>query len=148
MDNKNEYSPMGIVEDEKEAEEYKRQLANMGTGDEKEYLILFAAYVNDSSYIQYKEWEYVKGRQNAYDCIKDYFLNFKEDEKGFTLQFDAFESRIIVQSSSGVVPIKGISVYKFIKTMVMKDLVIPDSSFDIEEWEPDSDNEKEYQEEE
>ena len=30
----------------------------------------------------------------------------------------------------------------------MKDLVIPDSSFDIEEWEPNSDNEKEYQEEE
>ena len=30
----------------------------------------------------------------------------------------------------------------------MKDLVIPDSSFDIEEWELDSDNEKENKEEE
>lgn len=147
MANEYQYNPMGIVEDEKEAEEYKKQLANMGNGDEKEYLILFAAYVNDSSYIQYKEWEYATGRQKAYDCIKDYFLNFKEDEKGFTLQFDAFESRIIVQSSSGVVPIKGISVYKFIKTMILKDLVIVDSSFDIDEWAPNGDESEESQEE-
>ena len=46
MANEYQYNPMGIVEDEKEAEDYKRQLANMGTGDEKEYLILFKAYVN------------------------------------------------------------------------------------------------------
>lgn len=146
MENKNEYSPMGIVEDEKEAEEYKRQLANMETGNEKEYLILFKSYINDTSE-EYREWEYVKGRQAAYDTIKQYFT-ITECENGTRVNYDAFESRIIVQSSSGVVPIKGISVYKFIKTMVMKDLVIPDSSFDIEEWAPDSDNEKENQEEE
>ena len=69
-----------------------------------------------------------------------------ECENG-TLNYDAFESRIIVQSSSGVVPIKGISVYKFIKTMILKDLVIVDSSFDIDEWAPNGEESEENQEE-
>ena len=69
-----------------------------------------------------------------------------ECENG-TLTYDAFESRIIVQSSSGVVPIKGISVYKFIKTMILKDLVIVDSSFDIDEWAPNGEESEENQEE-
>ena len=144
MANEYQYNPMGIVEDEKEAEEYKKQLANMGTGEEKEYLILFKAYVNDTDE-EYREWEYVKGRQEAYDTIKQYFA-MTECENG-TLTYDAFESRIIVQSSSGVVPIKGISVYKFIKTMILKDLVIVDSSFDIDEWAPNGEESEENQEE-
>ena len=144
MSNEYQYNPMGIVEDEKEAEEYKKQLANMGTGEEKEYLILFKAYVNDTDE-EYREWEYVKGRQAAYDTIKQYFA-MTECENG-TLTYDAFESRIIVQSSSGVVPIKGISVYKFIKTMILKDLVIVDSSFDIDEWAPNGEESEENQEE-
>lgn len=134
---------MTIIEDEKEKEKYAKQLANMDTGKDKKYLILFAAYVDNSYDIQFKEWEYATGRQKAYDLINEYFHGFSSNEYNQSITFDAFKSRIIVQSSSGVVPIDGISVYKFIKTMVERDLVIPDSAFDIEEWNPGNETEEE-----
>ena len=120
---------MAIVEDEEE----KKKIALKMAGEDKKYLILFKAYVNDTDE-EYREWEYVTGRQKAYDTIAEYFTN-TTCENGTKLSYDAFESRIIVQSEAkGVIPIDGIPVYKFVKSMLERGLVEPNSDFDIEEW--------------
>lgn len=100
--------------------------------DNKKYLILFAGYVDDEEFIGYNPWVMVVGRQNAYDTVKDYFLSKELSESGIT--FDAYESRIVVESKKGGIRLDGISVYKFMKSMKSEGKVVDDSDFDIEEW--------------
>ena len=65
------------------------------------------------------------------------------------LTFNAFKSRIIVESDSGKIKLTGISVYRFMKQMKLEHLVEDDSDFDIEEWKVDEEigNTEQHEEE-
>ena len=112
----------------------------------KKYLVLFAGYVDDSETIEYKQWEFAKGRQKAYDLIVEIFTSQDLKDQGVT--FDAYESRIIVESDSGKVRLNGVSVYAFMKKMKLEGLVeITDPNFDIEDWAEDAERNNSYEEE-
>ena len=107
------------------------------TADNKLYLILFAGYIGDSEEIDYKQWDYVEGRENAYKVIKETFLTPELKDKGVTL--DAYQSRIIVQTNNSNLKLTGISVYKFVSTMIREGKIVDeDGTFDIEEWAVDA----------
>ena len=111
----------------------KEQIA----ADKKIYLILFAGYVGDSDEIGYKQWDFAEGRENAYKVIKETFLTPELRENGVT--FDAYRSRIIVQSDNTKIKLTGISVYKFVSTMIREGKIVDDDgTFDIEEWAMDA----------
>lgn len=103
----------------------------------KRYLILFSGYSDGSDEINYKDWALVEGRENAYNAIKEMFLDEYIAENGIT--FDAYRSRIIVESNSGKIKLTGISVYKFVKAMITEGKIVDDDGrFDIEEWAEDA----------
>ncbi|MDD3122086.1 MAG: hypothetical protein PHC62_01060 [Candidatus Izemoplasmatales bacterium] len=115
------------------SEEEKKKIDDMEKGINKKYLILFAGYVNDSEEIRYKQWDFAVGRQNAYDVVVETFMSEELAEDRVT--FDAYLSRIIVESDSGKVKLDGISIYKFMKNMKLQGLVEDHyPNFDIEEW--------------
>lgn len=116
-----------------EIDKKKEQIA----ADKKIYLILFAGYVGDSDEIGYKQWDFAEGRENAYKVIKETFLTPELRENGVT--FDAYRSRIIVQSDNTKIKLTGISVYKFVSTMIREGKIVDDDgTFDIEEWAMDA----------
>lgn len=111
-----------FTDDEKKEIEAKR------AAEQKKYLILM--YGEDSSGREYKMWEYVTGRQEAYNYIREMLIDIEEED----VTVDAYKSRIIVESDSGKVKINGISIYKFMKQMKLEGLVEDNTNFDIEEW--------------
>lgn len=136
MINENSPSPIRFY-----SEEEKKKIDDMEKANKKKYLVLFAGYVNDSEEIQFKLWEFADGRQKAYDLIEEIFLSEEYQEQGVT--FDACESRIIVESDSGKVKLKGVSVYAFMKKMKIENLIEEHNlDFDIEEWVIDMEKEE------
>lgn len=114
---------------QEEIDRKKERLA----ADKKLYLILFAGYVGDSDEIEYKQWDFAEGRENAYKVIKETFLTPELRENGVT--FDAYRSRIIVQTNNSGLKLTGISIYKFVSTMIREGKIVDDDgTFDIEEW--------------
>ena len=97
-----------------------------------------------------KEYQvYVKKTrgQKAYDYIAEVFMSDELADQGVT--FDAFASRIIVESNSGKVKIDGVSVYSFMKKMKIENLIQENSinkDFDIEEWSADIERRSEEEE--
>lgn len=94
------------------------------TEQEKTYLILIDGIENDDAQQRYRDWDYVVGRQEAYDYIKNIL------ESGYVI-VDINESKIIVDSLKIN---DGISIYEFMKAMKEKDKIIDYSSFDIEDY--------------
>lgn len=96
------------------------------TEPDKIYLILIDGVENDNEGKQYRDWEIITGRQNAYDYIK----TMLENEY---IIVNVEESKIIV-SSENVKVTDGVSIYAFMKNMKETDKVIDYSSFDIEDY--------------
>ena len=96
------------------------------TEPEKLYLILIEGTENDNEGKDFRDWEIVEGRQDAYDYIKNYL------ESEF-VSIDVYKSKIIV-SSEKVKVTDGITIYEFMKVMKEKEKVIDYSSFDIDEY--------------
>lgn len=129
------------------SEEEKKKIDMIESGSNKRYLILLAGYVNDGDTLDFNQWEYVVGRQKAYDYIAEVFMSDELADQGVT--FDAFASRIIVESDSGKVKIDGVSVYSFMKKMKIENLIQENSinkDFDIEEWSADIERRSEEEE--
>lgn len=140
--NESQKQLISFAETEEERQEMQKEIDRNKErieADQKVYLILFAGYFGDSEEVDYQQWDYAKGRQNAYDIIKETFLSVDLREKNITL--DAYQSRIIVETNSGKMKLTGISIYKFVSTMIREGKIIDDDgTFDIEEWAEDTRN--------
>ena len=106
----------------------------------KKYLILFYGEYDEG--YEYQMWKFIEGKQEAYDYIRDIFLSEELADDGVV--FDAYKSRIIVQSDSGKIRLDGISIYRFIKKLVIENLVDQDANFDIDEWKVDEEEGQKY----
>lgn len=93
------------------------------TPNEKMYLVLLKGEYKDNEAKEYRDFEWVIGRQNVYEYIRDLILN-EEDTC-----IDIHESKIIAET---VNILDAISIYEFMKTF--KDIVLDDTGFDIEEY--------------
>lgn len=93
------------------------------TPNEKQYLVLLRGEMKENEMVEYRDFEWVIGRQRLYDYLKDLILN-EEDAI-----IDIHKSLVISES---VTINDYISVYEFMKTF--KDIVIDDTGFDIEEY--------------
>ena len=94
------------------------------TEPDKTYLILIDGEDEDGK--RFRDWEIKVGRQAAYDYIKD-ILESKY------AAIDVHESKIIV-SSDKVKVTDGVSIYKFMKGMKERDMIVDYSAFDIEDY--------------
>ena len=98
--------------------------------DNKKYLILITGEEYSNENIEYRSWEIIESRQMTYDWIKELLLNGDENN-GFI--FDIMKSKVLVDSEN--VPLsKAISVYRFMTLMKTEDKVVDDSTFDIEDY--------------
>lgn len=98
--------------------------------DNKKYLILITGEEYSNENIEYRSWEIIESRQMTYDWIKELLLNGDENN-GFI--FDIMKSKVLVDSEN--VPLsKAISVYRFMILMKTEDKVVDDSTFDIEDY--------------
>lgn len=104
------------------------------TEPEKTYLILIDG-MNVYSEVQYRDWEIVEGRQQAYDYIKNLLLSN-------LASIDVIKSKIIVDSEKVKIT-DGVSIYKFMKNMKENNKVIDYTSFDIEDYMDGDDEEGE-----
>lgn len=92
--------------------------------NEKMYLILISGEIVDRHREgEYRDYEWKIGRQNAYEYIRDLIMN-EED-----VYIDIHKSMIISES---VNILDAISIYEFMK--LVKEVVIDETGFDIEEY--------------
>lgn len=103
--------------------------------DEKTYLVLLVGENRDDGSTEFKDWNFVVGRQEVYDHIK----SFIENEYVF---IDVHKSYIISNSSTVTID-KKISIFKFMVTMKENDAVKDDTSFDIHEYAYEDEEENE-----
>ena len=107
-------------------------------GDEYKYLILLSGEYKDSDGEVYKDWGIVKGRQKAYDYIKDILL--AQDDLDTDVIIDVSESFIIAQppviteSTPRITFENMLSVYQFMRRMLIDGLVVDESNFVIEDY--------------
>ena len=107
--------------------------------DNKKYLILITGEECSNENIEYRSWEIIESRQMTYDWIKELLLNGDENN-GFI--FDIMKSKVLVDSEN--VPLsKAISVYRFMILMKTEDKVVDDSTFDIEDYAYELEEDKE-----
>ena len=107
--------------------------------DNKKYLILITGEEYSNENIEYRSWEIIESRQMTYDWIKELLLNGDENN-GFII--DIMKSKVLVDSEN--VPLsKAISVYRFMTLMKTEDKVVDDSTFDIEDYAYELEEDKE-----
>ena len=74
------YNPKPLIsfaetdEDRKKAQQEIDANKDKIEASKKLYLILFAGYFGDSEEIDYKQWDFAQGREDAYRIIKETFL--------------------------------------------------------------------------
>lgn len=93
--------------------------------NEKMYLVLLKGDYIDNEVAEYRDYEWIVGRQNLYEYLRDQITNEGDD----CFIIDIHKSLIISES---VNILDSISVYEFMKSF--KDIVNDDTGFDIEEY--------------
>lgn len=93
--------------------------------NEKMYLVLLKGDYIDNEVAEYRDFEWIVGRQNLYEYLRDHITNEGDD----CFIIDIHKSLIISES---VNILDSISVYEFMKSF--KDIVNDDTGFDIEEY--------------
>lgn len=93
------------------------------TPNEKLYLVLLQGEFKDNENAEYRDFEWVVGRQRLYEYLRDLILN-EED-----VLIDIHKTVVISES---VTINDYISMYEFMKTF--KDIVVDETGFDIEEY--------------
>ena len=93
------------------------------TPNEKLYLVLLQGEFKDNENAEYRDFEWVVGRQRLYEYLRDLILN-EED-----VLIDIHKTVVISES---VTINDYISIYEFMKTF--KDIVVDETGFDIEEY--------------
>ena len=98
--------------------------------NERVYLLLMKGELKSNNNIDVRDFEFIVGRENVYNYIKDLLLSEDDEDSDFIANIH--ESEIISESSSIV---DGITFYEFMKHF--KDIVDPEGDFDIEEYNVD-----------
>ena len=93
------------------------------TPNEKQYLVLLKGEFKDNENVEYRDFEWIIGRQRLYEYLRDLILN-EED-----VLIDIHKTVVISES---VTINEYISMYEFMKTF--KDIVVDETGFDIEEY--------------
>lgn len=93
------------------------------TPNERQYLVLLTGDYKDNDNQEYRDFEWIVGRQRLYDYLRDLILS--EDD----VIIDIHKSLIIAET---VTINDYVSVYVFMKAV--KNIVIDDTGFDIEEY--------------
>lgn len=93
--------------------------------NEKMYLVLLKGDYIDNEVAEYRDYEWIVGRQNLYEYLRDHITNEGDD----CFIIDIHKSLIISES---VNILDSISVYEFMKSF--KDIVNDNTGFDIEEY--------------
>ena len=107
-------------------------------GDLYKYLILLEGEYKYKDGENYKSFEFITGRQAAYDYIKDILMNMNDSDYEYML--DISKSRIIseppvvTKDTLRITLSNMLTVYSFMKIMREKGKVTDDSSFDIEDY--------------
>lgn len=106
-------------------------------GENYTYLILyFGEYKNKDK--EYRDWRIIKGRQEAYDAIKNELL--AQDDSDTDTLLDISKSYVIAQppvitdKTPRITFDNMLSIYSFMSKMLIRGLVVDDSSFSIEEY--------------
>lgn len=106
-------------------------------GENYTYLILyFGEYKNEDK--EYRDWRIIKGRQEAYDAIKNELL--AQDDSDTDTLLDISKSYVIAQppvitdKTPRITFDNMLSIYSFMSKMLIRGLVVDDSSFSIEEY--------------
>lgn len=102
---------------------------------EKLYLILLYIYDSNSDTEYAQEFQFIKGRQQTYDTLKTYLE--MED-----LEVDAMKSRVLVDSPKVSISHK-YSVFAFMRDMKERLAVEDNTSFDINDYYYEEDEENE-----
>lgn len=93
------------------------------TPNERQYLVLLSGDYKDNDNQEYRDFEWIVGRQRLYDYLRDLILS--EDD----VIIDIHKSLII---SETVTINDYVSVYEFMRAV--KNIVIDETGFDIEEY--------------
>ena len=104
--------------------------AIMYVDDEKKYLITIIGYEIDNENIEYRTWEFIEGRQKAYDFIKDLLIAEPEDV-GFVM--DVMKSKVLLDSENFKYS-DAPSVFVFMDMMRVSNKIIDESTFDIKDY--------------
>lgn len=108
-------------------------------GDLYKYLILLEGEYKDGDGENYRSFEFITGRQAAYDYIKEILENM-HDDSDFEYLLDVSKSKIISEppvitpDTPRITLSNMLTVYSFMKIMREKGKVVDDSSFDIESF--------------
>lgn len=111
-------------------------------GEDILYLILIEGYwTNDDNSETYRTWEFKRGRQEAYDFIKDLVLLEGDDHPDMIIDID--KSLIYADNphikNSKLKLSNGISVYRFMKdAYTLHKVKDDDTTFDISEFHQES----------
>lgn len=105
------------------------------TPNEKQYLVLLQGEYKDNEVAEFRDFEWVVGRQSLYEYLRDLILN-EED-----VLIDIHKTVVISES---VTINDYISMYEFMRAF--KDIVIDDTGFDIEEYNIEGEGEFEPEE--
>ena len=108
-------------------------------GDLYKYLILLEGEYKDRDGENYRSFEFITGRQAAYDYIKEILENM-HDDSDFEYLLDVSKSKIISEppvitpDTPRITLSNMLTVYSFMKIMREKGKVVDDTSFDIESF--------------
>lgn len=134
---KNEKIQMVRPLTEKEKEDLKNEKRKK-EGDKYKYLILLKGEYKNVDGEPWRHWEIVQGRQKTYDTIKDLLMS--QDDLDTDIIIDVSESFIISQpptisqSTPRITFDNMLSVYQFMRRMLIDGLVDDESNFVIEDY--------------
>ena len=107
-------------------------------GDLYKYLILLEGEYRKGDGESYRSFEFVTGRQAAYDYIKDILENMNDSDFEYVL--DVSKSRIIseppviTKDTPRITLSNMLTLYSFMKAMKEKHKIIDESSFSVEDY--------------
>lgn len=107
-------------------------------GDLYTYLILLEGEYKKGDGESYRSFEFVTGRQAAYDYIKDILENMNDSDFEYVL--DVSKSRIIseppviTKDTPRITLSNMLTLYSFMKAMKEKHKIIDESSFSVEDY--------------
>lgn len=107
-------------------------------GDLYKYLILLEGEYKKGDGESYRSFEFITGRQAAYDYIKDILENMNDSDFEYVL--DVSKSRIIseppviTKDTPRITLSNMLTLYSFMKAMKEKHKIVDESSFSVEDY--------------
>lgn len=107
-------------------------------GSQINYLILLEGIAKYDDGFVYRDWLFIKGRQEAYDYIVDFLLQEGDESVDCILNINKSliyaENPNIDDSANKLKLSNGLSLYTFIKDITILNKVDPREGFDIDDY--------------